>query len=130
GRSQCLDPDAAAGPLPADVRRVQQGCGGHVHLEGGAEEQEAGPTRAASGASEEHAAPRQEAYGAQQLSAQDERRPRDLRGARRRRAPRVRTGESAADGAALFPVLMERLELPFELRQKSRLRARLASGEE
>ena len=25
---------------------------------------------------------------------------------------------------------MERLELPFELRQKSRLRARLASGEE
>src|SRR5207237_9536017 len=72
----------------------------------------------------------QEARGAKRLSAEDERGSRDLRGARRRRAARVRAGDAAADGAALFPLLMERLELPFELRQKSRLRARLASGEE
>jgi urease accessory protein len=61
----------------------------------------------------------------------------------------MRAGEGAADGAAVFPVLMveikaklkvrrdayrvsvsEKLELPFESRQKSRLKAKLASGEE
>ena len=38
GRSQRLDPDAAAGALPADVRRLRQGADGvlgGVHLEGG-----------------------------------------------------------------------------------------------
>ena len=39
GRSQCLDPDAAAGALPADVRRLRQGDDqflGHLRVEGGA----------------------------------------------------------------------------------------------
>ena len=38
GRSQCLDPDAAAGALPADVRRLRQGADrllAGVRLEGG-----------------------------------------------------------------------------------------------
>ena len=37
--------------------------------------------------------------------AEDRRRPRDLRGPRRRRAADLRAGDRAADGAALFPVL-------------------------
>ncbi len=73
--------------------------------------------------------------------AADRRRSRDLRGARRRRAAHLRAGERAADGAALLPVLIRvpcsssasasprnrchdaLLTLPFEQRQKSRLRA-------
>jgi urease accessory protein len=39
----------------------------------------------------------------------------------------VRAGESAADGAEVLPIL--RLVLPFELRQKSRLRAQADNGE-
>ena len=84
----------------------------------------------------------------QRLRAEDRGRPADLRGARRRRAAHLRAGQGAADGAALLPVLSERmlrdrsrtrpqaaphgdtLTLPFELRQKSRLRARLDSGAE
>jgi hypothetical protein len=73
----------------------------------------------------------------------------NLRSARRRRAARLRAGEGAADGAALFSVLMIEiksklkiprsayalqvkgtLRLPFEQRQKSRLHAKLSSGEE
>src|SRR3954470_24772088 len=61
----------------------------------------------------------------------------------------MRAGQGPADGAAIFPFLMieikaklktragayrievkGRLELPFETRQKSRFRAKLASGEE
>ena len=48
GRSQRLDPDAAAGALPADVRRLRQGAHGliaGVCLEGGGEEQLAQPAR-------------------------------------------------------------------------------------
>ena len=44
GRSQCLDPDAAAGALPADVRRLRQGADGlvaGVRVEGGGQEQSA-----------------------------------------------------------------------------------------
>lgn len=40
----------------------------------------------------------------------------------------MRAGEGSADGPEVLPVL--KLTLPFELRQKSRLRARLDSGEE
>ncbi|HSA89165.1 MAG TPA: urease accessory protein UreE [Burkholderiales bacterium] len=40
----------------------------------------------------------------------------------------MRAGESPADGPEVLPIL--KLTLPFELRQKSRLRARLDSGEE
>jgi urease accessory protein len=40
----------------------------------------------------------------------------------------VRAGESPADGPEVFSIL--KLTLPFELRQKSRLRAKLESGEE
>ena len=31
GRSECLDPDAAAGALPADVRRLRPRAGGDLH---------------------------------------------------------------------------------------------------
>ena len=87
---------------------------------------------------------RQEGHEAQRRAAADRRRSRDLRSARRRRAADVRAGERAADGAALLPVLTldasdrlalrcsrarpagaavdGELVLPFELRQKSRLR--------
>ena len=43
GRPERVDPDAAAGALPADVRRVRQGAGhvGHVRVEGRAEESRA-----------------------------------------------------------------------------------------
>src|SRR5260370_1409127 len=78
------------------------------------------------------------------LSPKCRRAPEALQGARRRSALGVRPAKSAADGAAFFLLLMletrprlqgraaaqARLELPFELRQKSRQRARLASGEE
>jgi urease accessory protein len=40
----------------------------------------------------------------------------------------VRAGEGPADGPEVLPIL--KLTLPFELRQKSRLRARLDDGEE
>jgi urease accessory protein len=40
----------------------------------------------------------------------------------------VRAGEGAADGAEVLPIL--KLVLPFELRQKSRLRAKADSGED
>lgn len=40
----------------------------------------------------------------------------------------MRAGEGSADGPKVLPIL--KLTLPFELRQKSRLRARLDSGEE
>jgi urease accessory protein len=40
----------------------------------------------------------------------------------------VRAGQSAADGPEVLPIL--KLTLPFELRQKSRLRAKLENGEE
>jgi urease accessory protein len=40
----------------------------------------------------------------------------------------VRAGQGSADGAEVLPIL--KLVLPFELRQKSRLRARAQNGEE
>ena len=40
----------------------------------------------------------------------------------------MRARQSAADGAEVLPIL--KLTLPFELRQKSRLRAKLENGEE
>lgn len=40
----------------------------------------------------------------------------------------MRTREGSADGSEVLPIL--KLTLPFELRQKSRLRARLDNGEE
>ena len=43
----------------------------------------------------------------QRRDAEDRGRSRNLRGARRRRAAHLRAGRGAADGAALFPVLME-----------------------
>ena len=87
------------------------------------------------------------------LAAEDPGGSGNLRGARRRRAAGVRAGEGAADGAALLPLLRRapmleikaklkiarsaykvevkgQLKLPFESRQKSRLRTKLVSGEE
>ena len=60
GRPQRLDPDAAAGALPADVRRLRQGDDqfvGHLRLEGGARRRPAGQARRrqADGRGGEHA---------------------------------------------------------------------------
>ena len=82
GRSQRLDPDAAAGALPADVRRLRQGAHrlvGGVRLEGGAQGRLAQQARGreAAGRGREH--PRrhlEEEHGAQR---RDARRSRSIR---------------------------------------------------
>ena len=111
GRPQRLDPDAAAGALPADVRRlrprarvsvgdlrqqaaVDAGLGERLGL--------AQPLLAVAntrGGIGKRNMMHNDAH------AEDRGRSRDLRGARRRRAADLRAGEGAADGAALFPVL-------------------------
>ncbi len=89
--------------------------------------------------------PHQEGHGEERRHAAHRGRCRDLRGARRRRTAGVRAGPEPADGATLLPLLAmlviekfadtksvatEKLELGFDARCKSRLRAKLASGED
>jgi urease subunit alpha len=57
-------------------------------------------------------------HGAQRRHAADRRRPRNLRRARRRRTAGVRAGQSAADGAALLPVLTFMLRVRPEALEK------------
>ena len=112
GRSQRLDPDAAAGALPADVRRLRQGAHrvvGGVRVEGGAVKAGlAQQARHREGArrGREHARHLQEEHDPQRRDARHRGRSGDLRGARRRRAADLRAGRGAADGAAVFSVLM------------------------
>ena len=111
GRPQCLDPDAAAGPLPADVRRLRPRP--RLHLADlRLERRFAGRAARAARRSEGHGRRRerarrhrQEGHGAERRDAGHRGRCRDLRRARRRRAARLRTRRGAADGAALLPVL-------------------------
>ncbi len=87
GRSQCVDPDPAASPLPANVRRLRPRFGvflRDVRVEGG----DAGQCRAESrpaapgAAGRRHPQDRQEAHDPQRCHAGDRSRFRDLRGPR------------------------------------------------
>jgi urease subunit alpha len=110
GRSERLDSHAAAGALPAHVRRARRRAGrdfGEFRLAGGARRRRRRKTRVAQtpGGGLGHAAAAQGGSGVERLSAADRGGPADLRGARRRPAVDLRTGARAAAGAALFPVL-------------------------
>ncbi len=110
GRSQRLDPDAAAGALPADVRRLRQGADrvvAGVRVEGGGavELAQQARRREAIRRGREHAHDLQEEHDPQRRHARHRGRSGNLRGARRRRAAHLRAGRGAADGAAVFLVL-------------------------
>ena len=110
GRSQCLDPDPAAGALPAHVRRLRQGAHGllaGVRLESGGALEPAQPPwrRQAIRRGGEDAQHRQEEHDPQRRHARYRGRSGNLRGARRRRALDLRPGGSATHGATLFLVL-------------------------
>ncbi len=112
GRPQRLDPDAAAGALPPDVRQLRQGAEnvGDLRLAGGAEEssrRRAGAVQTA-GRRLRHAQADQGRHGAQRRHAGNHRRSRNLRGQGRRRSSGVRTGDRVAIDAALLPVLRAR----------------------
>ena len=114
GRSQRLDPDAAAGALPADVRRLRRARSRQPASTFVSEAARRGSTSAAALGLEQRAGrgrghPRRSARRDMMhndATAGDRGRPRDLRGARRRRASDLRAGDGAADGAALLPVLI------------------------
>ncbi len=99
GRSQCLDPDAAAGALPLDVRRASAGlrrpCGVHFCQRRRGEAglgSTLGLRRECVAVREHPRRDRQECHDAQRRHARYRGRPRDLRGARRRRAADLRAG--------------------------------------
>ena len=112
GRSQCLDPDAAAGALPADVRRLRQGAHrlvAGVRLEGGA----GGGLRNRLGVEKQLVAVENTRGGISKKSMVHNGATPDIKVdpetyevARGRRAADLRAGRGAADGAALFPVLI------------------------
>ncbi len=110
GRPERVDPDAAAGALPADVRCLRIGARGVVRqlrLAGGdrwRHRRQARPAAAAQRGAR-HADDRQARHGPERRHAEDRRRRADLRGARGRRAADLRAGVGAAAGAALLPVL-------------------------
>ncbi|MGC0320701.1 hypothetical protein ABIG06_001330 [Bradyrhizobium sp. USDA 326] len=110
-RSQRLDPDAAAGALPADVRRVRQGAYGivgGVHFQGGGHRGAGAQARHRQEALCRPEHPRQdlqEEHDPQRCHAQHRGRSGDLRGARRWRAADLPACGGAADGAAIFHVL-------------------------
>ena len=114
GRSQRLDPDAAAGALPADVRRLRP-CAHRVV--GGV--LFAGRGRRRPGAQARHSEEAlcggqhpqghlEEEHDPQRRHADHRGRSRDLRGPRRRRTVDLRARRGAAAGAALFYVLSSR----------------------
>ena len=112
GRSERLDPDAAAGALPADVRCLWPGAHGvlrGVRLQGGGQGRARQKTRhpEGTGRGAEHARQDfQEEHDPQRRHAADRGRSGNLRSARRRRIAHLRAGRNAADGAALFFVLI------------------------
>ena len=114
GRSQRLDPDTAAGALPADVRRLRPGphcVVGRVHLEGRGEVRPREKARHPEGAGRGGEYPRQDLqkeHDPQRRHARDRSRSGDLRGQGRRRTPHLRAGRNAADGTAVFFVLIPR----------------------
>ena len=117
GRPERLDPDAAAGALPADVRRVRRRACCKLHQlrlgrgAGGGDRRDPRPAAAARRGQEYARRHRQAVDDPQRRDAGHRGRSGDLRGAGRRRVADLRTGRRAADGAAIFPVLMARQRL-------------------
>ena len=112
GRPQRLHPDAAAGALPAHVRRLrpavassavtfvsQAAIDGYLAQRLGVAE-EAAPVRNTRGGISKKSMVLNDA------TPEHRGRPRDLRGPRRRRAPHLRARQGAADGAAVLLVLV------------------------
>ena len=107
-----LDPDAAAGALPADVRRATARArastsrdlrlAGRARRRRGRRGSACGSDRARCRGCRGH---RQARHGPQRRSARDRGRSGDLRSAGRRRAAHLRAGARPADGAAVLPVL-------------------------
>ena len=99
GRSQCVDPDAAAGPLPTDVRRLSAApctASSVVFVSKAAVTsglgKKLGIQKAAFRGAEHPRQNLEEEHDPQRRDARHRRRPGDLRGARRRRAPHLRAG--------------------------------------
>ncbi len=110
GDPERLDPDAAAGALPADVRRLRQGADrviAGVRVEGRAQGRLAQQARRRQAVRRGRAHPRhfQKEHGAQRRHARHHRRSGNLRGHGRRRIADLRAGRGVADGAAVFSVL-------------------------
>ncbi len=110
GRRECQHPDAAAGALPADVRRFRRRPGAHVSqlrqpvCAGLGRGRGLRPAQAP-GRGEGLPHGEEDRHAAQRLPAGDADRRPDLRSARRRPVADLRGGQGAADGAALLPVL-------------------------
>ena len=111
GRSQCVDPDAATGALPPDVRLVRRGDDGvvaDVRLQtvarqgAGLQAADAAPPRRGREHARRHL---EEEHDPQRRDADLDRRSRDLPGGSGRRAPDLRTGTRVADGATILFVL-------------------------
>ncbi len=110
GRSQRLDPDAATGTLPADVRRCWPGIVGLIgdlfaDSRNRAWHRAAARTGAHRAAGTRYPPGRQKPDDPQRGTAQYRGRSRNLRSPRRRRFADVRTGHRVALGPTLFSVL-------------------------
>ena len=117
GRSQRLDPDAAASALPPDVRRLwpcPHRIVRRVYLEGRGESRPRQETRhrKATCRGGKHTRQNfQEKHDSQRRHAVDRGRSGDLRSARRRGTADLRAGGRAGDGAALFFILTPKTKL-------------------
>ena len=111
GRPQRLDPDAAAGALPADVRRLRQGADGVVAACSSRRPRSQAASRNKLGVEKQLVAVENtRKIGKKSMihngaTPDDRGRSGNLRGPRRRRAAHLRAGRGAADGAAVFLVL-------------------------
>ena len=119
GRPERLDPDAAAGPHAADVRRARPRGRRDERRVRLARRARGGRGRTRYGLAKRLVAvrgcrrPRQEGHEAQRRAAADRGRSGDVRGARRRRAPALRAGRATPARAAVLPVLMTAPGSPF-----------------
>ena len=112
GRSKRFDPDAAAGALPADVWRVRQGAHQHRASRSCRRRRRRAACATSSACrkslwrSKTCAVGSAKSRSSTMMRRRHSRRSRDICGHRGRRAARLRTGKSAAAGAAVFFVLM------------------------
>ena len=116
GRSERVDPDTAADPLPADVRRLRprpHRIVSGVCLEGGGEGRAWQKARHSERTCRRPEHPRQnlkEEHDPQRCDARYRSRSGNLRSPRRRRAFDLRAGGGSADGATVFFVLKVSLQ--------------------